>query len=273
MKSTISKLALLFAVVCIYIPQLAGAQTLGDGAFVGIDGFSTRQEFDQPAGGFGPFLGGIGSSFGLAAVSDDSSGGQGSGGFLGKTKDKLQIGVRTGIFLASGEPANDMMFYGVFGRYLLKPNWYLGVGADFLEFDFERPYRLLGMQGAVENDASASNTIISAWIERQYGQDSEAWKPFVLAGLGLGITDVDDVQGNLAGGGTYNIATDGGTEVIPFVGAGFRHTFSKRFAAELAARIDYHIGGWDVKDRNSGLTGSVDDYLAYGAYGGLVFRF
>ncbi len=259
--------------VCIYVPQLAGAQTLGRDTFGGIEGFSVLRESDQPTGRFGTSFGGIGSSLGLAAVSDDSGGGQGSGGLFGKAEDKLQIGARTGIFLASGEPANDMIFYGVYGRYLLKPNWYLGVGADFVGFDFEQPYKILKIKSTVVNDASASNTVISAWIERQYGQDSDTWKPFVLAGLGLGITDVDDVKGNVVGGGTYDIVTDGGTEVIPFVGAGYRYAFSKRFEADFAARAQYHIGGWDVKDRTSGVKGSVDDYFAYGGYVGLVFRF
>ena len=45
-----------------------------------------------------------------------------------------------------------------------------------------------------------------------------------------------------------------------------------RLSAASGNRSD-HIGGWDVEDRISGLTGSVDDYFAYGAYAGLVFRF
>ena len=273
MKSTISRLAILFMVMCISVPQLAGAQTLGRDAFGGIDSFSTLRESDQPNGKFGTSFGGIGSTLGLTAVSNDSSGGQGSGGLFAKAEDKLQIGARTGIFLASGEPANDMIFYGVYGRYLLKPNWFLGVGADFLDFDFETPNKILKIKSTVVNDASASNTIISAWIERRYGQESDAWKPFVLAGLGLGLTDVDDVKGNVVGGGTYDIVTDGGTEIIPFVGVGYRYAFSKRFEADFAARAQYHIGGWDIKDRTSGLKGSVDDYFAYGGYVGLLFRF
>jgi len=113
------------------------------------------------------------------------------------------------------------------------------------------------------NDASASNTIISAWLKHDFGQDSKAWKPFWLAGIGFGITDIDEVRGDVSGGGTYDISTDGGTEIIPFVDAGLLHTFSKSLEAEFGIRAQYHIGGWDVKDRNSGLTGSVDDYLAY----------
>jgi hypothetical protein len=215
----------------------------------------------------------MGSGAGLTAVSVGSSSPQDSGGLFGKIENKLKIGARTGLYLASGEPANDMIFYGVYGSYLLAPKWYLGVSADFLEFDFERPYKILKINSDLVNDAPASNTIISAWIEREYGQDSQAWKPFALAGIGFGITDVDDVQGDVPGGGTYDITTDGGTEIIPFIGAGLRNQFSKSFEAEIAVRAQYHIGGWDVNDRISGLKASVDDYFAYGAYAGLIFRF
>lgn len=268
-----SKLLFILAVLCTYIPQLAEAQIPGESSFVDTDIPGTHLGFDESAPGFRTFFAGIGPGAGLTAVSVGSSSPQSSGGFLANTQDKLKIGARAGIYLADGEPANDMIFYGVYGSYLFAPNWYLGVGADFLEFDFEQPYKMLKINSDLVNDASASNTIISAWIEREYGQDSQAWKPFALAGIGFGITDVDDVQGDVPGGGTYDITTDGGTEVIPFIGAGLRNRFNKSFEAEFAVRAQYHIGGWDVKDRISGLKASVDDYFAYGAYAGLIFRF
>ena len=267
------RLLSMLAALCIYVPQLAGAQTPGESSFADMDILGTRLGFDESAPGFGTFYAGIGQGAGLTAVSVASSNSQDSGGFFGNTQDKLKIGARAGIYLASGEPANDMIFYGVYGSYLLAPKWYLGVSADFLGFDFEQPYKILKINSDLVNDAPASNTIISAWIEREYGQDSQAWKPFALAGMGFGIVDVDDIQGDVEGGGTYDITTDGGTEVIPFIGAGLRNQFSKSFEAELAVRAQYHIGGWDVKDRISGLKGSVDDYFAYGAYAGLIFRF
>lgn len=268
-----SRLLLMLAALSIYVPQLAGAQIPGESSFVDMDILGARLGFDEAAPEFGAFYAGIGPGAGLTAVSVGSSSPQGSGGLFGKTQDKLKIGARYGIFAANGEPANDMPFYGVYGSYLLSPDWYLGVGVDSFEFDFERPYRVLGLQSPIEKDAPVSNTVISAWIEREFGQDSKAWKSFALAGIGFGMTDVDDLQGDVSGGGTYNITTDGGTEIIPFIGAGLRHIVTKRLEVEIAARADYHIGGWDVKDRNSGLTASVDDYMAYGAYVGLAYRF
>lgn len=273
MKSAICKLSLLFAVICIFASQLAGAQTLDEGVLYETNSLSARQGLYQPTPALENFFAGIAPSLEFVAVSDNSSASQDSGVLFGNAEDKLKIGARFGILVADGEPANDMPFYGVYGSYLLKPDWYLGVGVDFFEFDFEQPYKILGINSALVNDAPVSNTVISAWIEREFGQDSQAWKPFALAGIGIGMTDVDDLRGDVSGGGTYNITTDGGTEVIPFIGAGLRHSLTKRLDVEITGRADYHIGGWDVKDINSGLTASVDDYLAYGAYVGLVYRF
>ncbi len=273
MKLAICKLSLLFAMICIFIPHLAEAQPIDESALFETNSLSARQGLYQPTPDFGKFFAGIAPIAEFLAVSDDSSASQGSGVLFGNVEDKLKIGARFGILVADGEPANDMPFYGVYGSYLLSPDWYLGVGVDFFDFDFERPYRVLGLQSTIVKDAPVSNTVISAWIEREFGQDSQALKSFALAGIGFGMLDVDDLRGDVSGGGTYNITTDGGTEVIPFIGAGLRHSLTKRIDVEITARAEYHVGGWDVKDLNSGLTASVDDYLGYGAYVGLAYRF
>jgi Outer membrane protein beta-barrel domain len=254
----------LYVVMGLCLPGFAQAQQALDEMFAGVDTM-----------GAGPFYYEVASGLGPSVAPSNESGhiSQGSGGLFGNTEENLHIGGRFGIMAANGEPANDMMMYGVFGRYRFKPRWHWGLGVDFLSFDFERPYSILKIQSTVENDADASNTIISTWLEYEYTLGTPNWIPFFLGGIGVGITDVDDVRGDIPGGGTYDIAADGGTEVIPMVGLGLRHRLGDRLAAEFGARAQYHIGGWDVKDRISGLTGSVDDYFAYGAYAGVVFRF
>lgn len=259
----------LFVVIGLYLPGPAGAQTAFDETLAGIDAFGASALYC-----------GLASDLGLSVAPGGPSGDAQSrpgaskdGGLALAVENKLQIGGRFGIILADGEPANDMMMYGVYGRYRLRPNWHWGFGVDFLSFDFERPYRVLGLQSTVENDAPASNTVIHTSLEYELRRGSPNWVPFILGGIGVGIVDVDDVRGDLLGGGTYDITTDGGTEVIPMVGVGLRYLLGNRFAAELGFRAQYHIGGWDVVDRTSGRKGSVDDYLAYGAYAGLVFRF
>jgi hypothetical protein len=51
---------------------------------------------------------------------------------------KFQIGVRGGVFLADGEPANDLPMYGIYGRYNWSKKWHLGLSLDYLSGDFER---------------------------------------------------------------------------------------------------------------------------------------
>jgi len=38
-------------------------------------------------------------------------------------------------------------------------------------------------------------------------------------------------------------------------------------------KADHHIADWEVMDRVSGNRGTVDSYTAWGAYGGLTYRF
>jgi hypothetical protein len=166
-----------------------------------------------------------------------------------------------------------MISYGVFVRYLVSEDWYVGIGVDFLKFDFERPYKLLSLNGAMENDADASNTIIRAWLEREFSPVSEYLTPFGSAGIGLGIPEADDIRGNLTPAGTYSIETDPGTEIIPSLGCGLRYQPWDRLGLEIGVRLDYHIADWEVKDRVSGRKTTLDDYFAYGAYLNAMIQF
>jgi hypothetical protein len=254
----------LCAVMGFFLGGSALAQQPLDDTSVGFGTIGDRLSYYGAASGFGP------------SIAPNHEPGRITGGndeFFIDTEDTWHVGGRFGIMAGDGEPSNDMMMYGVFARRRFSRCWQWGLGADFLSFDFERPYKMLGIQSSVENDAGASNTIISTWLEYEYTLGTPNWIPFFLGGIGVGITDIDDIRGDIPGGGTYDITTDGGTEAIPMIGVGFRHRVGDRLAAELGARAQYHIGGWDVKDRSSGLTESVDDYFAYGAYAGLIFRF
>ena len=62
-------------------------------------------------------------------------------------------------------------------------------------------------------------------------------------------------------------------EINPSVLAGLRFYPGKRIFTEIAAHADYRFASWDVTDRNSGATATLDDYFSYGAYLGLGVRF
>ncbi len=85
--------------------------------------------------------------------------------------------------------------------------------------------------------------------------------------------DVDPVSGPLAGGGSYDITTDVGTEILACASGGLRVHLGSSWALEAALRLDQHFTDWTVTDQLSGTTGQVDDYLAKGGHLGISFRF
>jgi hypothetical protein len=186
---------------------------------------------------------------------------------------KFVVGIRGGTFLGDGEPANDLPMFGIYGRYNWSEKWDLGLSLDYLSGDFERPYKLLGITSTDELDADMTNIIITVWGEREFSLKSQKLRPYIAGGIGIGLVDVDDVSGTVAGGGPFDIETDAGTEFIPALAVGLRYLFGKRWEAEIARRYSYHIADWDVEDQVSGKSDSLDNYSTYGFYFGLGFRF
>src|SRR5215213_8699306 len=128
---------------------------------------------------------------------------------------RFELGARFNALVADGEPANDMLGGGVFGRYRINDRWRLGLAIDHSpEFDVERPSEFVGLPGDEafgDVDAKSTSTALLAWIERVYERPGRLeW--FWTAGGGLASVDVDDASGPLAGVGTYDITQDVGTE-------------------------------------------------------------
>jgi hypothetical protein len=188
---------------------------------------------------------------------------------------RWDIGIRGGITAADGEPANDIPSWGVFVRYQLSTPWSLGIAVEQGEYDFEEPARLLGLeqeQSLEPIDVIADSTVISAWMEREH-RSGQAVSFFWGGGAGIASVDVPDAAGPLEGGGTFDITTDAGQEFMATALAGVRWNLSSRWLIEFAVRADQHFADWELTDRVSGRTGSVDDYLAVGGYIGTGFRF
>lgn len=186
---------------------------------------------------------------------------------------RFEIGARATLVTAGGEPTNDQMGAGVYGKYRLNEKWLVGGAIDFMSGDFERPYEILGKISPEEIDSTVDSTIFSGWIEREYGKQDRKLKWFWSAGLGFTSPDADDVTGPLAGGGTFDITTDPGSEILVSGAGGLRRGFSRRFGFEFGVRVDQHFADWDLTDRSDGTTGSIDDYTAWGGYFGLRIAF
>ena len=189
----------------------------------------------------------------------------------------LDLGVRANVLVGNGEPTNDMLGYGLFARFRVGSGWRLGVGVDHSpEFDVEGIAGLVGQtqDPAVEViDATGSSTVVRAWLERSYPNASGRFEWFWTVGAGVANVEVDDVSGPRAGGGTFSVDTDAGTEILAAGSLGLRWFFVRQVALEVAGRLDYHFADWDLVESVSGATATVDDYLVTGGHVGLTFRF
>lgn len=189
----------------------------------------------------------------------------------------LDLGVRANVLVGNGEPTNDMLGYGLFARFRVGSGWRVGVGVDHSpEFDVEGIAALVGQtqDPAVEViDATGSSTVVRAWLERSYPNASGRFEWFWTVGAGVANVEVDDVSGPRAGGGTFSVATDAGTEILAAGSLGLRWFFVRMVALEVAGRLDYHFADWDLVESVSGATATVDDYLVTGGHVGLTFRF
>jgi hypothetical protein len=187
---------------------------------------------------------------------------------------RFDLGVRGVLTAADGEPANDIPGFGVFGRYRWSDRWSLGLAVDQTEYDFEQPARILGLQQDPRLepiDVVAEATVISAWLQRDYARARTTW--FWGVGLGLASIDVPDAKGPLAGSGSFDIQTDADSEIIASLTGGVIRRLGDRWFLEFALRADQHFADWQLKDRISGATGAIDDYLAWGGHLGFGFRF
>lgn len=189
-----------------------------------------------------------------------------------------ELGVRSGISVSDGIPANDYLGFGIVGKFRLHEGQHVGVALDSLEYDFERPWRVVGVEQdktvkPKDIDAKATSTLVTLFYERSYGQATDRWNWYWTAGLGAASPDIDGATGPAVGGGTFDISTDAGTELVPGLGGGVRLNFARNFSAGLDLNASYHVADWTVTDRSSGRSGTVDDYTRFGLQLGVGYRF
>ena len=99
------------------------------------------------------------SAFALIAIGCDAATAEDHG---------FDVGVRGVVIVGDGQPANDMIGYGAVGRWEFRESWHLGLAFDSVTFDYETPYRVLGIDSVEEVDPSNEFTRINVLIERRY---------------------------------------------------------------------------------------------------------
>lgn len=116
-----------------------------------------------------------------------------------KTDNKFLVEPRITMTTGDGEPAHDMPRVGLIGRYRLFEGWHLALALDYAEYDFERPYKVLGINSVDETDSLVSGIIFGAGVEREF-MPNQRFRPYVGGGLGIGLLDADDITSQVEGG-------------------------------------------------------------------------
>lgn len=197
-------------------------------------------------------------------------------GLAAADDSRWEGGFRYSVLNGGGKPAADMPNLGLVGHYSFGSSWRIGFAVDKVEFDFEGPVEYLGLQqdAAVPTvDSKVSGVLVSAWArqDRPLGARRASW--FWSAGLGVSSASAKDARGPLAGGGSFDVQTDTGTDFIATGAAGIRWRLSQNWRLDVAARVDHHLADWTIVDRVSGRTASVGSFTAPGAHVGFFRRF
>lgn len=189
-----------------------------------------------------------------------------------------EIGLRSGVLVGSGKPANDLMFNGIKALYRLDAESGVGLTIDRLSFDFERPQSVLGIAQdkslvPKDIDAKAKSTLISVFYERRYATAGSPWSWNWNAGLGFASPSVGRASGPAAGGGSFDVGTDAGREYVPSAGLGARYSLDNGLHFEAGLSLNRHIANWKVTDAVSGRSARVKDYTTTGLSLGLGYRY
>jgi hypothetical protein len=191
-----------------------------------------------------------------------------------ETDGMYELSGRLNIVGASGRPSNDILGFGVIVHRKLSDEWYLGVSLEnATDFDVERPNERVDIDSVEETDALGTMNMVTVVAERRYALDSEGWIGFWNLGAGIADIDVDDADGEVKGGGTFDIKIDVDTEYVLIGSVGAIQRLGEHWSARYEATLEQHFADWKIEDRVTGRTDSYDDYLVAGVRVGLNYRF
>lgn len=189
-------------------------------------------------------------------------------------ESRFDVGVRGVVLIGDGVPSNDMLGYGIVGRWVFRESWRLGVAIDTVEFDYETPYRVLGIESTEEIDTVNEFTRVSLVAERHFSFGESPWSWFLAAEAGFASIDVGgNAVGVTPGGQPFEIATDADDELHFAVGAGLRRSFGDHLAVDAVVTLQHHTTDYRLVDLASGATGSIGSQSPYGLTLGLHYTF
>ena len=183
-------------------------------------------------------------------------------------QSKFEVGLRANVLLGDGQPANDILGAGLIGKYYLSDGWFVAATLDNYDYDFERPYRTVGLEqdpNIKTIDSSIKTTALGGAIGRHFG-DKSGFDWFWSAGVGVGFPKTTNVSGPTDTGGTFDLVIDAKTEIQIMGTLGTTYYLSDKWSFTAAARAEHHFLDLSVVDLDSGATGKVDSQTPLGAY-------
>ena len=183
-------------------------------------------------------------------------------------QSKFEVGLRANVLLGDGQPANDILGAGFIGKYYLSDGWFVAATLDTYDYDFERPYRTVGLTQDPDVktiDSNISSTTLGGAIGRHFG-DKTGFDWFWSAGVGVGFPDTTNISGPTDSGGTFDLLIDAKTEIQLMTTLGTTYYLSDRWSFTAAARAEHHFLDLTVVDQVSGATGKVESQTPLGAY-------
>jgi hypothetical protein len=189
---------------------------------------------------------------------------------------KYEVGLQGVALLGDGVPANDIIGFGVTGRYYLEDGWFVAGAIESYDYDFERPIEVVGLRQdpAIKTiDAAISTTVVSAHLGKTQTLGRSDFEWFWSLGIGAAFPDADSATGPTDDGGTFNVTTDAGTEIHLLSAIGLEYRFTPALSVRAAARAEHHFIDLSVTDQVSGATGTVDSHSPLGMNVGVAWRF
>lgn len=188
---------------------------------------------------------------------------------------RYEMGLQANFLLGDGVPANDIIGYGIAGRYYLSNGWFIAAVLETYDFDFERPIEVVGLKqdrNVDVIDATVSLTVLSAALGRNHG-DNFGFDWFWSVGIGAGFPDVESVSGPLSTGGTFDVSTTTSTEYHLMGKLGTYYYFLPHWSANFTLRAEHHFVAYAVTERSTGASGTIDSQTPLGLHVGTRYRF
>jgi len=189
---------------------------------------------------------------------------------------RFEVGLRANVLLGDGVPSNDILGYGLIGRYPLNNGWFIGGTLDTYEYDFEHPTKIVGISqdpNVDVIDALADSTVLGAAFGRLYNSTDRGFDWYWSLGIGFASPNVEDVSGPTDTGGTFDLTFDVGNEIHLMGTLGTSYNFSESWSTSFSARIEHHFMDVLVTDTVTGSSAKIDSQSPMGAYLSLNYKF